>query len=350
MSRPSWFSAALLPWYDANRRDLPWRRTTDPYAVWLSEVILQQTRVDQGMAYWLRFMERFPTVELLAAAQEDEVLRLWQGLGYYSRARNLLATARLVLERHQGYFPVRYDDLLTLPGVGPYTAAAIASISHGARHAVVDGNVYRVLSRVFGVATPINSPAGGKEFATLANILIDPTRPGDHNQAVMELGATVCLPRRPECDACPLAGRCVARSEGREEELPVKIGRTAIRHRHFNHLHIPAGDGLFLEKRVGRDIWHGLFQLPLIETEKPLGKAGLLTRLAGIHVGNWRIAERSGPFNHPLTHQRLRIVFWRLDPPSGFLPPGSWRAVKTGDLGRHALPRPIDRYMHGTLR
>ncbi|MEZ4756315.1 MAG: A/G-specific adenine glycosylase [Flavobacteriales bacterium] len=349
----AWFTHALVPWYRDHKRPLPWRRTIDPYAVWLSEVILQQTRVDQGMAYWQRFMERFPRVEQLAAASEDEVLRLWQGLGYYSRARNLLTAARQVVERHGGRFPPTHAELLQLKGVGDYTAAAIASICFDLPEAVVDGNVYRVLARVFGIATPIDSTAGRKEFRALASQLIDPATPGDHNQAVMELGATVCVPVRPRCSACPLADRCLALAQDRIDALPVKAGRATVRERHFNYLHVEVGNGLYMQQRGAGDIWQGLWELPLLETEAALGPrsfhklAGKLP--AGTKGGEWTVVEQLGPVKHVLSHQHLIARFWRVVPPADLSPPTGWRAVDKNTLTQLAVPRLLDRYLSAVV-
>ncbi len=348
----AWFTHALVPWYREHQRPLPWRRSSDPYAVWLSEVILQQTRVDQGTAYWLRFMERYPRVELLAGAEEDDVLRLWQGLGYYSRARNLLTAARQVVHEHGGRFPTTHAQLLHLKGVGDYTAAAISSICFGQADAVVDGNVYRVLARVFGIATPIDSTAGRKEFRALAARLIDPTAPGDHNQAVMELGATVCSPKRPRCGECPLADRCSALAHGRIEALPVKEGRTQVRERHFNYLHVQAGERIYVQQRGPGDIWQGLWELPLVETDEALGPRSFNKLTAhlpgGTSGGKWTLVDQMGPVKHVLSHQHLIARFWRVIPPPGLPLPTSWRAVDTSTLAQLALPRLLERYLEGT--
>jgi A/G-specific adenine glycosylase len=348
MSTASWFREALLPWYRQNHRPLPWRRTADAYPVWLSEVVLQQTRVDQGTAYWWRFMDRFPTVAHLAAAHEDEVLRLWQGLGYYSRARNLLAAARQVMDQHGGAFPRSHAELRGLKGVGDYTAAAIASICFGAQEAVVDGNVFRVLARVFGMDIPIDTTEGRKRFKQLAQDLLDPDHPGEHNQAVMELGALVCLPRGAKCAACPLAARCIARQSGRIAELPVKAGRTAVRVRHFNYLHIPCCGGFHLRKRTGKDIWLGLWEPPLLETPRPMGKKALNALLAARWPGA-RVVSKEASATHLLSHQRIQAVFWTVDGfPEEHLP-ADWLAVRRSDLGRHALPRLVERWVNGEL-
>jgi len=347
MPSSSWFSRALLPWYAAHRRELPWRGTTDPYRIWLCEVILQQTRVDQGMDYWTRFVERWPTVADLAAATEDEVLRAWQGLGYYSRARNLLAAARQVAEGHSGRFPETFEGLRGLKGVGDYTAAAMGSIAFGLPEPAVDGNAYRVLARVFGIDAPIDGVPGRKLFRELAARLVDRARPGDHNQAVMELGATVCLPRNPRCGACPLATKCVARATGRIAELPMKAGRTKVRTRHFNYLRIEGPGGPFLRKRTGKDIWQGLYELPLVETPKAVGKAALAVAIERLVPHGARIMGRTASVTHALSHQLIEAVFWRVRVDGAFTPPDGWLALGDGDLARFAVPRLIERYLNG---
>ena len=239
----------LLDWYAREGRDLPWRRTRDPYRIWLSEVILQQTRVAQGTEYYLRFTERFPDVASLAAAPEDEVLKLWQGLGYYSRARNLHAAARQVVERFGGRFPVALEEVRSLRGVGDYTAAAICSAAYDAPCAVVDGNVYRVLARLFDLDAPIDSTAGKRAFAELAQSQLDTAHPGRYNQAIMDFGALRCTPSSPRCEACPLAGRCLALAAGTVAARPVKQGKTRVRDRWFNYLHVSSGDRTLLRRR-----------------------------------------------------------------------------------------------------
>lgn len=339
-------SADLLPWYRAHRRDLPWRRTSDPYRIWLSEVILQQTRVDQGLAYWERFVEKWPTVQALAAASEAEVLKMWQGLGYYSRARNLLAGARQVVHEHGGRFPDTHAGLLELKGVGDYTAAAIASICFGRPDAVLDGNVFRVLARVFGIDTPIDSTEGRKRFRALAQDLIDPADPGDHNQALMELGATVCTPRNCTCLLCPLQPRCAAFATGTIDALPVKSGTVKVRERHFNYLHVRAAKGLYMHQRLGKDIWQGLWEPPLVETTGPVDAAGLRKALkkAGID-GRWTIAQGSAPVKHVLSHQVIQAVFWDVVPPEAWKAPAEWKAVGGAGLRKLAVPRLVERWL-----
>lgn len=336
----SWFSGALLPWYREHRRALPWRGTKDPYRIWLSEVILQQTRVDQGLAYWQRFVQRYPTVTDLAAAQEDAVLKLWQGLGYYSRARNLLTAARQVAADFGGRFPPTHAELLKLKGVGDYTASAIASICFGEPDAVVDGNVYRVLARAFGIDTPIDSTEGRRRFKALAQELISADHPGDHNQAVMELGATVCTPKNYACPLCPLQARCIAFATGRIDDLPVKSGITKTRDRFFNYLHIQTRKGLYLRQRTGKDIWQGLWELPLVESEGPLTRKRLLAQLGQ----GWRVLSRSEVMKHVLSHQVIHAVFWEVVPPKGHTPT-EWTAVSDHSLRERAVPRLIERWL-----
>ena len=257
------FTTTILEWFEENRRSLPWRETSDPYAIWLSEIILQQTRIQQGMAYWQRFVERWPTVEQLAAATEDEVLRLWQGLGYYTRARNLHAAAQQIVA--MGGFPTTFEGIRSLKGVGDYTAAAIASIAFGLPVAVVDGNVYRVLARHFGIDTPINTTEGKKLFAALAQEMLPPDRPSDYNQAMMDFGAIQCTPTSPRCLLCPLMESCEALRKGRVGELPVKLKKLKIQTRHLTYIYIRYKGETAIHRRGEGDIWQGLWEVLSIE-------------------------------------------------------------------------------------
>ncbi|UEA86643.1 A/G-specific adenine glycosylase [Alistipes senegalensis] len=337
----------LLDWYAREGRDLPWRRTRDPYRIWLSEVILQQTRVAQGTEYYLRFTERFPDVASLAAAPEDEVLKLWQGLGYYSRARNLHAAARQVVERFGGRFPVALEEVRSLRGVGDYTAAAICSAAYDAPCAVVDGNVYRVLARLFDLDAPIDSTAGKRAFAELAQSQLDTAHPGRYNQAIMDFGALRCTPSSPRCEACPLAGQCLALAAGTVAARPVKQGKTRVRDRWFNYLHVSSGDRTLLHRREGRDIWQGLYEFPLIETEEP-AELPELVRLPQFRelLGDapWHLVRSIPLPKHQLSHQTLHAVVHRIETLS-LTPAAAAMAVPTAALGDYAVPRLIDRYL-----
>lgn len=265
----------LIGWYNENKRELPWRETRDPYRIWISEVILQQTRVAQGLNYYHRFMERFPDVRALAEAEADEVMKYWQGLGYYSRARNLHAAAKDVVARFGGRFPEDYRAVRSLKGIGEYTAAAICSFAWRQPYAVVDGNVYRVLARLFGIDLPIDSTEGKKYFAGLAQELLDREQPDLYNQAIMDFGAVQCVPKSPDCLFCPFRESCVAYAGGKIDALPVKAGKTVVKPRYFNYLHIRCKGKTLLSLRQGKDIWQGLYEYPLIETGEEMDFAEL---------------------------------------------------------------------------
>jgi A/G-specific adenine glycosylase len=306
-------SQILMDWYRKNQRDLPWRRTNDPYAIWLSEVILQQTRVEQGMPYWLRFMEDFPTVTDLADADEREVLRLWQGLGYYSRARNLHAAAKVIRDDYQGVFPNKYEQIRALKGIGDYTAAAIGSIAFNLPYAVVDGNVYRFLSRIFAISTPIDSTNGKKEFSVLANELIDKSNPGMFNQAMMEFGAMLCKPSNPDCSICPFNQYCQSYAVNAVSEYPVKSKKIKTRNRYFDFLILSDEKNTILQKREEKDIWQGLYQFPLIESENKNQSAVDLsnTNIAQLIKGtSYSMVKSSSVVKHVLSHQIIYAKFW----------------------------------------
>lgn len=310
------FTKNLIIWYLENKRSLPWRHTSDPYKVWLSEIILQQTRVSQGLPYYESFVSRFPTVFDLANASEEEVLKLWQGLGYYSRARNLHATAKMVVNTYKGKFPNTYNELLKLKGVGDYTASAIASICFEEPAAVVDGNVFRVLSRVYGIETPINTTTGFKEYKALAQTLIHESDPGTFNQALMEFGAKFCVPSNPDCESCIFRDQCYAYAKGIVTELPLKLNKTKTRTRYFNYLVILDEEGrTFMVKREGKGIWRNLYEFPLVESNSTLTKAKLKLESEYKKWADKFDFESVYPFNdeiilHKLSHQNLKIRFW----------------------------------------
>jgi len=308
------FAPALLDWYPRHRRDLPWRHTRDPYAIWLSEVILQQTRVAQGLPYYLDFLTSYPTVQNLAAAPEQEVLRHWQGLGYYSRARNMHHTAQQVVAEFDGVFPATYDGLRQLKGVGPYTAAAIASFAFDEAVAVLDGNVFRVLARIFGLHSDIAAPSSRKEFQALADLHLPPAHAAEFNQAIMEFGALQCTPNKPDCLFCPLQSQCWAFQHGQVALLPVKSKAKAARTRYFHYLVLHYGEQLYLKARPAGDIWQGLYDFALAETDSTdLPAAEVLRHVAALggQLDTSRVAEdRPAPaLRHVLSHQKLEARF-----------------------------------------
>ncbi|MGV3508870.1 MAG: A/G-specific adenine glycosylase [Sphingobacteriaceae bacterium] len=304
------FIEEVIAWYQFNKRDLPWRKTKDPYIIWLSEVILQQTRVDQGLPYFHRFVEKYPQVKDFASATEDEILNLWQGLGYYSRGRNMHYTAQMVMEEHSGYFPTKYDDLIKLKGVGEYTAAAISSFSANEAKAVVDGNVFRVLARYFGIDEPINSSKAKKIFTDIANEVIDKNNPAISNQALMEFGSLQCRPKNPLCSSCPLQISCNAFQNNTVDRLPVKLKKTKVRNRYFNYIVLIDDDKVLMNKRGPRDIWQNLHELPLFETESLQSAEFLVNDSAFIkQFGNVEISQVFGPVKHVLSHQKIYAQF-----------------------------------------
>ncbi len=309
------FSSILTHWYSVNKRDLPWRETTNPYYIWLSEIILQQTQVAQGLPYYESFIAHYPTIFDLAGAEESEVLKLWQGLGYYSRARNLHATAKYIANELNGIFPNSYKDLLKLKGVGDYTASAIASICFNEVEAVVDGNVFRVLSRYFGIDTPVNTSSGNKAFKALAQELIIKNNPALFNQAIMEFGARQCRPKNPDCLRCPLQDNCIAFNSGKVNTLPVKIKTPKVKKKYFNFLVFLSNDRkTILEKRTGRGIWQNLYQFPLIETQKEININELTEMLKGHKLVKDNAFDLSlyndAMIIHKLSHQHLFTKFW----------------------------------------
>ncbi|MFN3852339.1 MAG: A/G-specific adenine glycosylase [Spirosomataceae bacterium] len=307
------FEQKIIGWYQSNKRDLPWRNTKDPYKIWLSEVILQQTRVAQGLPYYEKFVENYPDVISLADAPEQEVLRLWQGLGYYSRARNMHATAKLIANQYNGVFPNSYAELIKLKGIGPYTAAAIASFAFKEKVAVVDGNVYRVLARVFGIETDIASNEAKKVFGELANQLISEKHPDTFNQAIMEFGATHCIPANPQCMFCIFHYECEANATGRQATLPIKSKKVKVRERFFNYYVLEYDDKILMRQRDIKDIWGGLNDFYLVEDDQKLLDFDEVEDevLSGI-LKQSTIANESEEFTHILTHQRIKAKFWHL--------------------------------------
>lgn len=311
------FSKALLQWYLQNKRDLPWRNTTNPYHIWLSEIMLQQTRVAQGLPYFLRFIDAFPTIFDLAKAHEEQVLKLWQGLGYYSRARNLHKTAQQIAFEFDGVFPNNFLNLLKLKGIGEYTAAAIASFSFNESVPVVDGNVFRVLSRYFDIGTDISSSAAKKEFTALANELLPKGSANLFNQAIMEFGALQCVPKNPDCENCVLNQSCLALQRKKVAQLPVKLKKTKVTKRYFNYLiFIDDNQNTLIQKRTDKGIWHNLYEFPLIETENPETDEVILKLIQSQKIITNPLQDEnivaSERIIHKLSHQHLNIKFWKV--------------------------------------
>lgn len=322
------FANTIISWFQENGRALPWRETKDPYAIWLSEIVLQQTRIAQGREYWERFMAQYPKVEDLAAASEDEVLRLWQGLGYYSRARNLHAAAKQIVAL--GKFPDTLEDIKALKGVGDYTAAAIGSFAFDIPAAVVDGNVYRVLSRYFGIDTPINSTQGKKEFAALAQSLIPASDAVAYNQGMMDFGAIQCTPQSPKCLLCPLAETCVALREGRVEELPVKLKTLKVQTRRLAYIYIRCNGEIAIHRRGEGDIWQGLWE--------PYNVSGL----PALPTFEAPLVLKAKDVKHVLTHRILLADFYLLETKKRPLLPDDYIWIKESEISEYGIPRLIE--------
>ncbi len=342
------FTDTILKWFDANGRDLPWRRDRQAYGIWLCEIIMQQTRIAQGTEYWERFMQTYPRVEDLAAASEDEVLRLWEGLGYYSRARNLHTAARQIVQ--MGAFPETLDGIKSLKGVGDYTAAAIGSIAFGLPAAVVDGNVYRVLARCFGIETPVGTTAGKKEFTKLAQSLLPTDRPGDFNEGMMDFGAMICTPSNPDCLHCPLQKSCAAYAQGRVGVLPVKKEAAVVKERYFTYVYIRNKGRIAIHKRPSGDIWQGLWEPYIIERpELPSSDA------SSSELPSWgasAVLLRSG-VKHQLTHRTLYVDFYLLDTEAAVPLPGDYIWIEEAEFERYAKPRLLEillEILRGTAR
>ncbi len=340
------FKEGLYKWREENLRPLPWKETEDPYLIWLSEVILQQTRVEQGKAYYFNFKNQFPTIQDLAEAEEEEVLKCWQGLGYYSRARNMHQAAKFIAFERGGVFPKEMNDLLQLKGVGPYTAAAIASFAYNQPYAVLDGNVFRVLARFFGITEPINSTKGKKIFSKIALLLLDKENPAYYNQAIMDFGALTCKSPKPDCQSCRLSDLCSARRRDDVRSFPVKTRKIQKRTRYFHYLVISDSENLILRKRIDKDIWQNLYDFPLIEKEN--FQEDWIPDLKAIpNLPDTLFVEgKSRPYRQLLTHQEIRAVFWRIKsktPLNKFKHP--LQIVGVDSLKNYPFPKIVDWYL-----
>ena len=341
------FGETIIEWYQSHKRDLPWRRTTDPYKIWLSEIILQQTRVDQGLSYYQKFVKQYPTVHKLASAREHDVLKLWQGLGYYSRARNLHHAAKDVVNRFNGKFPSVYDDILSLKGVGEYTAAAIASFSFNQIYAVVDGNVFRVLSRYLGISEAVNGSSARRIFYDAAMQLMGNLPSHDFNQAIMEFGALQCKPLSPDCNQCPLQNSCFAFANNKVNMLPVKEKKAGVRSRYFNYLFIRKGGHVYMRRRTGNDIWKNMYDFPLIETTKKISPKKILQHEEWKKYFNGKtchISSTSNIIKHQLTHQTIFARFFVIDTTMELKQAGIRRLNKK-NIQRLAVPRLIENFL-----
>ena len=353
LDKQSFFTQKLLEWYRPNKRPLPWKNIKNPYHIWLSEIILQQTRVEQGLPYYNKFVEKYPTVIDLAEASEDEVFKLWEGLGYYSRARNLHTAAKTVAKQYKGNFPKTYAEIRALKGVGDYTAAAIASFAYDLPHAVVDGNVYRVLSRFFGMDTPIDSSAGKKEFRALADALLERKQAARYNQAIMDFGATHCTPKTPQCAACLHRSQCAAWAEDRVGVLPVKSKKIKKRSRYFYYLVMNEGAQVLLHKRMDKDVWASLYDFPLIELDKQVEGLFLMDELK--KTKSWQywfenqevdITSVSKIFKQTLSHQKIHAIFIEINLKAPFfVEKENCIIIERKKIKNFAFPRIIVNYL-----
>ncbi len=344
-------STEIITWYLANKRNLPWRNTQDPYKIWISEVILQQTRVEQGLSYYHKLTKAFPKVEDLAQAEEEVVLKNWQGLGYYSRARNLHFAAKQIVHDYDNKFPSNYKDIISLKGVGEYTAAAIASFAFQLPHAVVDGNVFRLLSRLIGIATPINSTQGKKEFSELAQSFIDTKNPDIYNQAIMEFGSQMCKPKNPNCNECPLQSSCFAFSKNKIHELPVKLKKTKQKVLYFDYFFIKYKNKTIIHKRSDNDIWKNLYQFPLIKNKEELSEEKVLkiaTEMNWIDTKNSEIKSISKKYKHILSHRIIFARFWEIKSTKKPVI-DSTLTIDIKDTSKYPVSRLIEKYLDDNI-
>lgn len=347
------FSTRLVKWYEVNKRELPWRDTQDPYKVWLSEVVLQQTRVNQGMDYYLKLLSLFPTVKKLADADEDRLLKAWQGLGYYSRARNLHRTARYIAYELNGEFPTTRDELQKLKGIGPYTSAAIASFCFDEKVPVVDGNVTRVLARIYGVEEPVNESRGKKMIEVLAEESIQTTKhPGVYNQAIMEFGALQCVPRNPDCEVCPFNTICLALANNKVSEIPRKTAKTKVKEIWMYYFFVQNDGKTYIRKRSEKGIWRGLWEFPMIESDKERSETELIAEFNASNptAKKGEVVSVSESYKHILSHRTIyaRFIIIRYKGKRSIAPEG-FVEVREESLENYAVPRLIDKFLRKTI-
>lgn len=344
----------IISWYLQNKRDLPWRETKDPYQIWISEIMLQQTRVATAIDYFNRFLVQFPTISDLAKAKEQEVLKLWQGLGYYSRARNLHATAKIIHTEYNGVFPDSYKEILKLKGIGSYTAAAIASFAFNLPHAAVDGNVYRVLSRIYGINKATDSTEGKKYFQNIASETMGNAQPEIYNQAIIEFGALQCIPRNPKCDICPLLSNCYAYNNAQVDQLPIKSKQIKTKNRYFYYLFLSCKSRFLIEKRIKKDIWENLFQYPLIECDKPISTNELLQTFEWKELfGNKKLVIHSVSENvvHKLSHQSLHTTFIHIEMDIDKLSSKyGYQVINYSEITEYPFPKLIEDHLNAIIK
>lgn len=344
-----YISKIITDWYILNRRDLPWRHTKDPYKIWISEIILQQTRVVQGYEYYINFLNTFPDIASLANAGEDQVLKLWQGLGYYSRARNLHSAAKNIMYAHKGFFPGNYSEILALKGIGEYTAAAISSFAFDLPYAAVDGNVFRVISRLFAIETPIDTNEGKKLFAETAGKLLNKENPGLHNQAIMEFGALQCTPASPDCAGCVLSNICMAYIKNNVAHYPVKQNKTKVSERYFNYLDIHCGSFIYLNKRINNDIWKNLYELPLIETPQKYSFEDLQNSEVFKSIfdaaGDIIINPIPISLKHVLSHRIIYAFFYKIEISDDTNLKNKYIKTSADSISGYAVSRLVDKYL-----
>ncbi|MDA3853328.1 MAG: A/G-specific adenine glycosylase [Bacteroidales bacterium] len=334
----------LHHWYLDNKRDLPWRHTTDPYRIWVSEIMLQQTQVAQGLPYYLRFMERFDSVQDLANAEEEEVLKLWQGLGYYSRARNLHAAAKQVVNDFDGIFPTNYDALITLKGVGDYTASAVSSFSAGEARACIDGNVIRVICRLFGVDIPYDVGEGQRAIRALADELLSQKDSATHNQAIMEFGALQCTPKNPSCDTCPFQDKCVALDKQQVTELPIKSKKTKVQNLFLYYFVFQQGDKIIIQQRSDSGIWRNMYEFPILESPTKLKKAEVLEHLSEISTLSKAEINFSSTYTHILSHRKIQATFIHVKNENELPQLAKTQSITLSEFDNYPVSRLIERF------
>jgi len=349
------FSEKIISWYIINKRDLPWRKTADPYKIWLSEIILQQTRIEQGLKYYLKFIDNYPDINSLAKANEEQILKLWQGLGYYSRARNMHKTARVIVDKYHGNFPDNYSDIINLKGIGDYTVAAIVSFAYNQVYPVIDGNIMRFLSRFHEIKTAVNSAKGKKQLFALASELIDQEQPGEFNQAMMEFGALQCKPHNPDCKKCIFQSECKAYKQGNVSDIPVKIANIKVRKRYFHYFVLIYNGQIYLNKRIKNDIWQNLYDFPHLEANRFYPKSRVIEKFTSqfkISQDQIQILNTSDEYKHILTHQRIlarfyvvtfqdQLIFQKIKT----LNSNQFICIKKETINKYPLPRLIDKYL-----